>query len=66
MAKGKKTLSEASLKELLAEVARRQSDENFREGMTLMEMERSVKKFKFESGAPLTNKGRALQARCLV
>lgn len=51
MAKGK-TLSEASLNELLTEVARRKSDENYREGMTLMEMERSVERFKYESGAP--------------
>ena len=55
MAKGKK-LSEASLAELLAEVARRKSDENYREGMTLMEMERSVEQFKYQAGLPALDK----------
>src|SRR5687768_10519112 len=50
MGKRRKTLDEASERELLAELARRHSREQYREGMSLQEMEQSVERFKFESG----------------
>jgi hypothetical protein len=51
MAKQKKTLEEASKEELLTELARRHSQVQFREDMSLQEMEQSVEQFKYESGA---------------
>jgi hypothetical protein len=51
MAKSKK-VTECTDQELLAELSRRRSAREFKEGMTLSEMERSVEQFKFESGSP--------------
>lgn len=48
--KVKKTLAEATDRELLAELARRHSQEQFREGMSFQEMEQSVERFKYGAG----------------
>jgi hypothetical protein len=52
MARGKKGLSKFTKEELLVELARRESDGMFREGMTLSEMERAVERFKHAAGGP--------------
>ena len=48
----KKGLKEYSAEELLKEIARRHAEKNFREGMTMTEMELSVERWKSEADDP--------------
>lgn len=48
----KSGLTEFSKQELLAELAKRQADEGFEEGMTLAEMEQGIERWKYQAGAP--------------
>src|SRR5690349_828303 len=48
----KKSLEAYSKKDLLAELARRHADEQYRDGMSMTDMELAVEKLKGESGDP--------------